>query len=820
MYNKTMEETFDFEQKISEIEGELANLDHRRSQLLDELTQLHRQSLQKNSPAQLPLHLQGISINNQSSQEEKIRLFRSLFKGRADVFPRRFENSKTGKSGYALVCRNEWQAGICQKPKIACQDCNFRAFVPVNDETIRNHLRGNDPQEYAAKDFTIGVYPLLTDETCWFLAVDFDKSTWAEDAKTFLETCASYQVPAVLERSRSGNGGHIWIFFETPILAVLARKLGALLLTNTMNRRPEIRMDSYDRLFPSQDTLPRGGFGNLIALPLQKKPREQNNSVFVDLDLNPYPDQWTFLSSIQKMTLQDLERIVKNVQDEGEITGVRTVVLDETEYEPWKLTPSRKYKEPPITGPLPDQLNLVISNQIYIEKEGLPAPLRNRIVRLAAFQNPEFYKAQAMRLSTFGKPRIISCCEEYPKHLALPRGCLEELLQIRREIKIKTELIDERENGNPISSTFQGILRPEQQVAADQLLKDDIGVLSASTAFGKTVIGAWLIAQRKVNTLVIVHRRQLMDQWVESLQSFLGLGKKEIGQIGGGKNKITGTVDVAMIQSLVDKGTVNDLVGNYGHIIVDECHHISAARFEQVIRQAKSRYITGLSATVTRQDGHHPIIFMQCGPVRYRVDDRQQAVSRSFTHRVIVRRTGFTLPDQLNDTSQPGIQEIYAMLALDSMRNQMIVDDVVEAVHTGRSPVLLTERREHLTYFADTLADKVKNIIVLSGGMGRKQRNLLIDQLKSIPEDDERLIIATGRYLGEGFDDARLDTLFLALPIAWRGTVAQYAGRLHRNYDRKSEVIIYDYVDDQVPVLAAMFGKRKKGYKAIGYEVG
>jgi superfamily II DNA or RNA helicase len=820
MYNKTMEETFDFEQKISEIEGELANLDHRRSQLLDELTQLHRQSLQKNSPAQLPLHLQGISINNQSSQEEKIRLFRSLFKGRADVFPRRFENSKTGKSGYALVCRNEWQAGICQKPKIACQDCNFRAFVPVNDETIRNHLRGNDPQEYAAKDFTIGVYPLLTDETCWFLAVDFDKSTWAEDAKTFLETCASYQVPAVLERSRSGNGGHIWIFFETPILAVLARKLGALLLTNTMNRRPEIRMDSYDRLFPSQDTLPRGGFGNLIALPLQKKPREQNNSVFVDLDLNPYPDQWTFLSSIQKMTLQDLERIVKNVQDEGEITGVRTVVLDETEYEPWKLTPSRKYKEPPITGPLPDQLNLVISNQIYIEKEGLPAPLRNRIVRLAAFQNPEFYKAQAMRLSTFGKPRIISCCEEYPKHLALPRGCLEELLQILREIKIKTELIDERENGNPISSTFQGILRPEQQVAADQLLKDDIGVLSASTAFGKTVIGAWLIAQRKVNTLVIVHRRQLMDQWVESLQSFLGLGKKEIGQIGGGKNKITGTVDVAMIQSLVDKGTVNDLVGNYGHIIVDECHHISAASFEQVIRQAKSRYITGLSATVTRQDGHHPIIFMQCGPVRYRVDDRQQAASRSFTHRVIVRRTGFTLPDQLNDTSQPGIQEIYAMLALDSMRNQMIVDDVVEAVHTGRSPVLLTERREHLTYFADTLADKVQNIIVLSGGMGRKQRNLLIDQLKSIPEDDERLIIATGRYLGEGFDDARLDTLFLALPIAWRGTVAQYAGRLHRNYDRKSEVIIYDYVDDQVPVLAAMFGKRKKGYKAIGYEVG
>ena len=820
MYNKTMTEAFDVGRKITEIEAELANLDHRRGQLLDELTQLRRQLLQKDSQAQLPLHLHGIEINNQSTQEEKIRLFRSLFKGREDVFPRRFENSKTRKSGYAPVCRNEWQPGVCQKSQIACQECNFRAFTHVSDDTIRNHLKGNDPNDHSGRDFTMGVYPLLADESCWFLAADFDKSTWSEDAKIFLETCASYQVPAVLERSRSGNGGHVWIFFETPVLAVLARKLGALLLTSTMNRRPEIGMDSYDRLFPSQDTMPRGGFGNLIALPLQKKSREQNNSVFLDNDLNPYHDQWAFLSSIQKMTHQDLERIVKNVQDESEITGVRAVILDETENEPWKLTPSRKYKEPPITGPLPDQINLVISNQIYIEKEGLPAPLRNRIVRLAAFQNPEFYKAQAMHLSTFGKPRIISCCEEFPKHLALPRGCQEELLQVLGELKIKTKVIDERATGDPLLLNFQGTLRLEQQLAADQLIKHDIGVLSASTAFGKTVIAAWLIAQRKVNTLVIVHRRQLMDQWVESLQSFLRLGKKEIGQIGGGKHKTIGTVDVAMIQSLVDKGTVNDLVGNYGHIIVDECHHISAASFEQVIRQAKARFITGLSATVTRQDGHHPIIFMQCGPVRYRVDDRQQAAARSFTHKVIARRTNFVLPSRAENTPEPGIQEVYAMLAANLHRNQMIVDDVVEAVHTGRSPVLLTERREHLTYFADTLAGKVKNIIVLSGGMGRKQRILLMDELKGIPEDEERLIIATGRYLGEGFDDARLDTLFLALPIAWRGTVAQYAGRLHRSYDLKSEVIIYDYVDDQVPVLAGMFGKRKKGYKAIGYEIG
>ena len=818
MYNKTMENTFDMQQRIAEIEAELSNMDHHRTQLLDELAQLRWQQLQKNSPAQLKLSLQETLINNQSSPEDKIQLFRSLFKGREDVFPHRFENSKTGKSGYAPVCRNEWVAGICQKPKIACQDCHHRAFVPVDDEIIRNHLRGNDPNERTGRDFTAGVYPLLTDETCWFLAVDFDKSSWTEDAKAFLETCTSYQVPATLERSRSGNGGHVWIFFETPAPAVLARKLGALLLTNTMNRRPEIGMDSYDRLFPSQDTLPRGGFGNLIALPLQKKPREQNNSVFVDHDFNPYPDQWVFLSSVQKMTQPELERILNSIQDESEITGVRAVVLDENENEPWRLTPSRRHKENPITGPLPEHLNLVISNQIYIEKEGLPAPLRNRIIRLAAFQNPEFYKAQAMRMSTYGKPRIISCCEEYPKHLALPRGCLEELLQVLGDLKIKTDLIDEHVIGNPITLNFQGALHPEQQLAADQLIKHDIGVLSASTAFGKTVIGAWLIAQRKVNTLVIVHRGQLMDQWVESLQSFLGLGKKEIGRIGGGKHKITGLVDVAMIQSLVDKGTVNDLVGNYGQIIMDECHHISATSFEQVIRQAKARYITGLSATVTRQDGHHPIIFMQCGPVRYRVDDRQQAASRSFTHKVIVRRTSFALPPQTEDRLEPGIQEIYAMLTLDSTRNQMIIDDVIEAIQARRSPVLLTERREHLTYFENIFKGKVQNIVVLSGGMGSKQRKMSIEQLRNTSENEERLIIATGRYLGEGFDDARLDTLFLALPIAWRGTVAQYAGRLHRNYDRKSEVIIYDYVDDQVPVLAGMFGKRKKGYKAIGYE--
>ncbi|MBI9046270.1 MAG: DEAD/DEAH box helicase [Anaerolineaceae bacterium] len=424
-----------------------------------------------------------------------------------------------------------------------------------------------------------------------------------------------------------------------------------------------------------------------------------------------------------------------------------------------------------------------------------------------------------MRFSTFGKPRIISCCEDFPKHIALPRGCLEELTQLLDDLSIQTNIQDDRVVGQNITVEFHRQLRPEQRRAAKELNKYDIGVLSATTAFGKTVIGAWLIAQRKVNTLIIVHRRHLMDQWVERLQLFLGIDKKQIGQVGGGKHKALGTIDVAMIQSLIHKGTVKDIIENYGQIIVDECHHISAASFEQVIRQAKAKYVAGLSATVTRRDGHHPIIFMQCGPVRYRVSALKQAASRAFVHKVIVRNTEFGQPAQLEEKNKPAIQEIYAALVQDDKRNQLIIDDVIAAIQDGRSPVLLTERREHLDFFVKGLNGKIQNIIVLSGGMGKKQRAQIMEQLYAIPKDEERLIIATGRYIGEGFDDARLDTLFLTLPVAWRGTITQYAGRLHRDFDGKNEVIIYDYVDNKVPILATMFKKREKGYRAIGYAV-
>lgn len=760
-----------------------------------------------------------LAITNSSSKEDKISLFRSLFRGREDVFPKRFESLRSGKSGYQPACRNEWIRGICKKPKVKCNECDNRDFIPVTDEVIKSHLLGVDLQNKSKRNFTIGVYPLLLDETCWFLAIDFDKEAWMKDVSAFLDTCEQYNMPATLERSRSGNGGHIWIFFSEPIQAPLARKLGSFLITETMEHRPEIGFESYDRFFPSQDIMPQGGFGNLIALPLQKVPKENGNSLFIDMNFEPYPDQWAYLSSIQRMSCEKVEKIVEKASKRGCILGVKMVASVEEEILPWLEPPSRRRKESPIKGPLPKKIKLILGNQIYIEKKSLIPSLKNRLIRIAAFQNPEFYKAQAMRFSTFNKPRIIHCCEDFPKHIGIPIGCLDEVQFLLQSLGIKIELIDERHIGKSINVKFHGALRFEQENAVEALFKHDTGVLSASTAFGKTVVAIDLIAKRNVNTLVLVHRKHLLDQWVARLSNFLEIDPKEIGQVGGSKRKPKGKIDVALIQSLSKKGVVDDIVGKYGHLIVDECHHISARSFEIVARQCKAKYVTGLSATVIRKDGHHPIIFMNCGPIRYKVDDRKQAELRPFNHKVIIRGTDFRLPDLMYFKENPTINDYYAALLADEKRNNMIVEDVIQAINEERVPVLLTERRNHIEVLTNMLASLVQNVFVLKGGMGKKQRQSLLDKMRDLPYNEERIIIATGRYLGEGFDEARLDTLFLALPISWRGTLAQYAGRLHRVHDMKKEVVIYDYADLNVSMLSTMYQRRLKGYRAIGYEV-
>lgn len=799
----------DLEQRLAELEKALTEIDTARAKLVEDIRILRLRMASRDHSPERP------SVTGNSSTVDKLALFRRLFGGRPDVYAQRWDNPKTGKSGYSPACHNEWVKGICDKPRVKCGDCHNQAFKAFDDAAALRHLTGKPVGKSDA--FVAGVYPMLPDETCWFLAVDFDKKTWQADVTAFRQTATDLGVPVAVERSRSGNGAHAWIFFSAPIPAAEARRLGSLLITATMKAYPDLGFESYDRLFPNQDTMPAGGFGNLIALPLQHRARENGNSLFVDETLTPYADQWAYLSLFKRMDERQVSQIVGTAASNGEILGVSLPVDDEDA--PWAMAPSRRQKEEAIIGPLPASITIVLGSQVFIPREGLPPSLINRLIRIAAFQNPEFYAAQAMRLPTFGKPRIISCAELFPKHVALPRGCVDEAIALFAAAGVKLELRDERNHGVLVSSEFTGILTDEQTRAANALLQNDTGVLAATTAFGKTVVAANLIAARGTNTLVLVHRRQLVDQWVARLKTFLNTSPEQIGVIHGGKKKPTGQIDIAVMQSLVRNGVVADCIADYGQIIVDECHHLSAVSFEALLREAKARYVTGLSATVARKDGHHPIIFMQCGSVRYRVDAKSQAALRPFRHHVTFRNTAFRAERTSPEEKLP-IQELYKQLAADQGRNDLIFNDILEALEAGRSPVVITERKDHLLHLAERLQKFARNVIVLHGGMGIRQHRAITTKLAEIAPFEERVIVATGRYLGEGFDDPRLDTLFLTMPISWRGTLAQYAGRLHRLYTGKTNVRIYDYRDANEVVLSRMAQKRESGYRNLGYQIG
>jgi superfamily II DNA or RNA helicase len=748
------------------------------------------------------------SVAEAFTPDKKIALFRSLFRGREDVYAVRWEG-KGGKSGYSPAGVMDWRAIHAARPeerkKVARKT---RTLQPLTDSTIRDHLTGKQ---------TIGIYPLLPDETCWFLAVDFDKKSWMADAAAFASTCRRFRVPATVERSRSGNGAHIWLFFDRPVLAANARQLGCALLTRTMENRHEIGLDSYDRLFPSQDALPKGGFGNLIALPLQKRAREQGNSVFLNELFQPHGDQWRFLESVQRIPTDMLARMIQEIAPGGNTIGVHLCFPEEGRDEvPWLWSPFRKRKDGRIAGPLPTTVRVVVGNLIYIEKKDLPSAMLDRLIRIAAFQNPEFYRAQAMRLSTYGKPRVIACCEDFPEHIGLPRGCIDEVLAEFKFHGVNVELQDERTTGRELRVSFNAELRPEQKEAINQVLHYDQGTLSAPTAFGKTVLSAHLLAARAVNTLILVHRRQLMDQWRERLAAFLDMPIGSIGQIGGGKINRTGVIDVAVIQSLQRKGDVEDFVADYGHVIVDECHHLSAVTFERVLRQVKAKYVLGLTATPIRKDGHHPIIYMQCGPIRFHLTAKKAAQASLLEHKVIPRFTDFVWDQTENEIT---IQDLHTALVGNQYRNELMIRDLQNVLSAGRSPLVLTSRTEHLDYLAERLHGVCSHVFILKGGMGARQRRKLTESLAAVPPDEPRVILATGSYLGEGFDDARRDTLLLAMPVSWRGTLQQYIGRLHRPHENKKEVQVYDYADVQVPMLARMYKKRLAGYDAFGYTV-
>jgi superfamily II DNA or RNA helicase len=517
------------------------------------------------------------------------------------------------------------------------------------------------------------------------------------------------------------------------------------------------------------------------------------------------------------MTPTAVEEIARDATRRGEIVGVRVAGSEDGGEEcssPWTRSPSGRSRTVKIAAPIPKIIRGVLAQRIFVEKAGLPSPLLNQVKRLAAFQNPEFYKKQSMRLSTAMTPRAINCAEDFLVHVALPRGCLADLKDLLSELGSNFVFEDQRAHGAPLELKFRGQLTPLQQNSVEALLEHDIGVFVAPPGVGKTVVGTYLVAERGRSTLILVHRRPLLDQWIAQLSMFLNVESKDIGRIGGGKRKPNGLLDVAMIQSVVRKGQVEDLVADYGHVIVDECHHVPAVSFERVLAEVKARYVSGLTATPQRRDGHQPISYMQLGPVRFSVDPKSQAARRPFEHRLIIREIAFNASPVATDAP---IQDLYRALAGDKARNDLIIDDVISALEEGRSPILLTERKDHLAFLADKFRAFTRHLIVLQGGMTQRERDEVEAQLKDIPDHEERLLLATGRYIGEGFDDARLDTLFLAMPVSWKGTLVQYTGRLHRLHPDKKEVRIFDYVDRGIPVLERMFEKRLRGYRAIGY---
>ena len=795
---------------------------HKENEVLKSLLKIHgieyetRMKEDMNKPIYSLVSVSTITL----SIDERIRLFQSLFKGREDVFARRWFSKTTGKSGYQPVCINEWKQGLCDKKKYRCAICPNRNFAPLTSQDMYRHLEGKD--EYCCD--VVGLYAIMQDNNCAFLCADFDdkncKYGYKEDVLAYVGVCREWLIPYAIERSRSGNGAHVWIFFEAPLPASKARRLGNAILTEAMTRNGQMSFNSYDRFFPNQDYLPEGGFGNLVALPLQGQARRKQNSVFVDNDFLVYKDQWAFLYNLKKIQESTVDQLLRlHYQEElGKLSM-------SSESKPWVTPLPQNITQEDFHA----KVEIIKADKLYIPLKAVSAKVLNHLKRIAAFKNPEFYSKQALRLSTYAIPRIISCFDITNEYLAMPRGCEDAIRSFLNDNAVTYTIIDKTNHGNKISVSFQGEEREEQLEAINALLPYTNGILHATTAFGKTVTAAAIIARKKVNTLILVHSKALLKQWHDRLTEFLNIdypqheeknkrGRRKvfspIGCFDSSGNTLHGIIDIALIQSCLDEDGVKPFVQDYGMVIVDECHHVSSITFEQVLMSIKAHTIYGLTATPIRKDGHQPIIFMQCGPIRFTTDAKSQIAKQSFDRFLIPRFTSYNsiLEDRLS------IATLYKYLSEDEIRNNLIVEDICKAVNTGRTPIILTNRTAHVSVLAEKLKATIKNVISLTGIGTTREKREAMQRLQTIPDSEQLVIVATGKYVGEGFDYPRLDTLFLALPISWKGLLTQYAGRLHREYEGKKDVRIYDYIDIHEPICDSMYRKRLKGYAAIGYK--
>ena len=796
--------------------------------------------------------------------QKHAQYFYSFFKGRKDVYSKRAgkPNPQTGKTGYYPQCWNYWKPGICpkyEKKKIKCADCPEQRYKELTGKVIMEHLLG------AREDCSdvIGVYPMLPDETCNFLVFDFDNhddntngddfantdERWREEVNALREICRIYGVDILTERSRSGKGAHIWMFFQEPISARLARLFGTALLTKGAESVNQKSFRTYDRMLPAQDHMPVGGLGNLIALPLQGQALKNGNSAFIDQDWKPYPNQWQQLQNVNKISKAFIEKKISEWSEDG-VLGVLADIenIDEEEKDdkidsgglkqqkinresskkskPWKKKKFQFHQED-VSG----QVYFVLANGIYIEKENLRPRMQNTLRRMAAYSNPQYYKNLAMGFSTRDNPRIVACSEDFDDHICIPRGLKERLIGKLEEAGIPYEIRDVRQKGRNIHVNFAGELYPEQRKAAEQMLQYENGILHAATAFGKTAVGAYLISARKINTLVLVHNKEIMNNWVEDLQKFLDINeeppeyttpkgrvkqrKSTIGTRYAGHDSMTGIIDVVMISSLGKPGNIDTVVRDYGLVLIDECHHCASDTAEAVVKEISARYVYGLTATPKRDDGQEPKIFMQIGPIRYRFSAKDKVKLQGIEHYVYPRFTRL-----INTTGQDWkINDAYAAVRSCEMRNKQIISDVEECLKQGRTPLVLTKFKDHADILLSMIQDTADHVFLLKGGRSRKENEEIREKMRNVPANESMVLVAIGQYIGEGFNYPRLDTMMLTTPIAWQGNVEQYSGRLHRDYEGKQNVIIYDYVDTHIRVLDKMYYKRLRTYKKIGYEI-
>ena len=802
-----------------DLERRLKELDRERHSIADRL-QLLRTKKSIAAPVELIVlcsrPLLGIPTSESipTTPAQKIELFLKLFRCRESVYPKLWE-SKAGKKGYSPACNNEWVPGVCGKPpkgKVKCTECSNQAFPPLDAVAVDRHLRGQIP--------AIGTYAIREDGTCTFLACDFDGKGWQLDVFIYQAVAREMGAEVLVERSRSGDGAHAWIFFSEPVPARMARALGTAILSRCGEVNHRVDLESYDRFFPNQDYLPRGGFGNLIALPLQKLPRDTGNSVFIGIDMQPVTDQWELLSKVHRLSLPEVRRLIDELlpkrSDKPKLDEDVSLSRDQSALESGSS----------VSDILPSGTTITVSRgaQISIPLDGLPSKLVKKLKRCASFPNPAFYHRQRMRMETYPERRFLFSGELRIDELMLPRGVLEKATEILSSAGASVVIQDERIRGKRLALDFTGTLTPVQEEAIAALKKHDQGILVAPPGVGKTVMACALIAKRKVSTLVLVHRQPIMDQWKASIVRFLGMNPKEIGMLGGTKKKRTGKLDLVMMQTLANSQEMGEIAADYGQIIIDECHHIPATTFEDLMKQFPAKFVLGLTATPFRKDQLEKILFHQCGPVRHEI---QSADGGKLGKSVTIRETGFRLPAEVGP--KPPYHVIAELVTTDPRRNASIIADVVTALKAERFPLVISDRKGQIESLRAMLIELAKaedsgldelRTFRLEGGMSAKERRNILADIGLGREGGKPLVVfATASLIGEGFDMPELDALILATPLSFEGRMVQYAGRLHRLAEGKEDVVIYDYLDSYCAVFIKMYRERIKAYQKMGYTI-